>query len=404
MQPTAPRGLVTAHAVLALVLTTAAASAQQPETGVACDVEPVQIAYGQHTNGCSLSPSTDTDLFEFEGVAGEEIWILIDAISSNLDPSLRLLDPLGSFVDIGAGTTSPLTCANGCTLVATVTLPLTGIYTMILTDVGNDETGNYRLQLERIPPIAAAPPALLNNVPMQDLIDFSTDVDFFAFAANAGDLLDLKIDAISSNLDPELRILDPSGAMLPIGGGSVTTLWCANGCTLTYSWTVASTGTHTVVLNDVGRDEGGTYSIGLQCLFGTCPPPPFQNYGMGLAGTGAILPTISGAGDTTLGGSVTVSVADGLGGTPGVIVLSTGQASIPIFGGDVLVFPLLHLEPILLDQLGGGAGAGGAAWGLGLPSTPGLVGASVYFQAGLFDAGAAQSIALTNGLKMTFGA
>ena len=58
---------------------------------------------------------------------------------------------------------------------------------------------------------------------------------------------------------------------------------------------------------------------------------------------------------------------------------------------------MLHMEPIVLDP------AGSAAWSFGLPANPGLVGASVFFQAGLFDAGAIQSIALTDGLKLTFG-
>ncbi|MEM7311119.1 MAG: hypothetical protein AAF682_30895 [Planctomycetota bacterium] len=376
----------------ALLLLTPAAWAQQSESAADCAAEPVQIAYGQHAS-CALSGATDTDTLDFQGLTGERVRIVLDAVSGNLDPCLRLLDPLGAWVDLGAGPGGDYCCISGCTLVADLSLGETGTYRMLVSDWGSDEGGSYLLQLERLPPVSSPPPALIYNVTASDALDHSTDVDFFAFAATAGDLMQLTVDAVSGNLDPCLEILGPSGALLDLGGS--TALCCISGCAIQHTWTVAETGTHTVVLADWGNDEGGSYDLTLQCLFGTCPPPPFQPYGLGLAGTGGIVPELTGSGVAALGGSVTLQVSGGAPGAVGLLGASPSEAFLPIFGGAVLIFPFAIVTPLTLD--GGGAGAHTYP----VPATPPLVGEAFFLQAGFLDAGAPEGVSLSQGLKLT---
>lgn len=377
--------------VLALVLPPTAA--QQPEASVDCIVEPVQIAYGQHSS-CSLSPTTDIDTFEFAGVQGERVRFIVDAMG-NHDPCLKVLDPVGAWVDVGAGATGiGYCCTDGCAFVAEVTLGVTGDYLVIVEEWGHDETGTYLLEIERLPPLSSPPPALILNVPVSDVLNHTTDHDFFAFAANAGDLMHLAVDAMG-NHDLYLEILDPSGLPLNLGGTCGAALCCVDGCALAHSWSVAQSGTHTVILSEWGLDEVGSYDISLQCFFGTCPPPPFQPYGVGLAGTGGLEPKLSGAGVPQLGGSVTINVSDGLASTGGVMVASPGQAHLPIFGGAVLVFPFAIVDMFVLDP----GGAGGVTYTI--PLMPALVGVPFYAQAGFLDPGAVQGVSMTHGLKLT---
>jgi hypothetical protein len=93
-------------------------------------------------------------------------------------------------------------------------------------------------------------------------VDTSTDLDRFTFHGEAG--TDIRI-AISSpdGLDARLEIRDPSGAV-------VYDNWCLNGCTFQADLSLTETGTYHVAISDVDTNEGGSYQLGLQCLFGAC--------------------------------------------------------------------------------------------------------------------------------------
>ncbi|MHC5211085.1 MAG: M28 family metallopeptidase [Planctomycetota bacterium] len=127
-------------------------------------------------------------------------------------------------------------------------------------------------------------------------------------------------------------------------------------------------------------------------------------YGAGLAGSGGYVPVLSGGGSANLGQGFSVLLEDGLGGAPGYLVLGTDGASLPKFGGTILVGPLDSLT--LLPAVLAGAATPGAGWvqfHSSVPNDPLLTGVGAYLQYVVADPGAVFGRSLSNGLEFVFG-
>lgn len=125
-------------------------------------------------------------------------------------------------------------------------------------------------------------------------------------------------------------------------------------------------------------------------------------YGAGLAGTSAVVPQLGIGGCPELNKPITIVASQVVGAAPGVLGIAAAPASIPLFGGTLLVDPSALMQPIFAAGTPGLGGAGQFT----LPFTatdPSLVGASIYLQAGFLDVGAPQGVSLTNGLGISFG-
>ena len=75
----------------------------------------------------------------------------------------------------------------------------------------------------------------------------------------------------------------------------------------------------------------------------------------------------------------------------------------PFFGGTLLVSGIFWALPEGLGGTPGVAGQGSSSTPFAIPGNAGLAGASIYVQAGYVDAGAAQGVSLTNGLRIGLG-
>jgi hypothetical protein len=133
----------------------------------------------------------------------------------------------------------------------------------------------------------------------------------------------------------------------------------------------------------------GDYVIRARVL--TQGPKP---YGSGLAGAAGV-PQISWDGLWSLGSSISVDCSSVAPGLPGVLVLAGAPASIPLFGGTLLVdlaaptiFPLLSTS------------VGSASKSVAIPTQPAIAGLHAYFQFGFLDSAAPQGFALSNGLDV----
>lgn len=237
-------------------------------------VEPTVIFYRAHTVGCRIDTTSDADSFTFEGTVGDVVRIVVQGVSDGLDPRLEVRDPDGILLHNAI-------CANGCsmvvepasfTIVPSPSLTKTGTYSILISDDNHNEGGVYGIQLERIPPLVT-PQKVLRNTNVTDRIDHIGDVDFFVFDGVAGTDIRITIAAFFDGLDPRLEVYDPDG--LPLHNST-----CANGCAIvvepnsfnvTPSTFLPKTGTYLLILSDSNHDEGGSYEINIQCLFGACP-------------------------------------------------------------------------------------------------------------------------------------
>jgi hypothetical protein len=131
----------------------------------------------------------------------------------------------------------------------------------------------------------------------------------------------------------------------------------------------------------------------------------FQPYGLGMPGSGGIVPTIGGSGEASIGGTFSIDIANGLGGTQGRLLVGTnGPAAIPVEGGTLLVQPPLLRTPIRLDGPAGVPGAGAASVTFTIPNQLALIGTRLNFQARLVDPGAERALgAPAAGVSFTGG-
>ncbi len=130
-------------------------------------------------------------------------------------------------------------------------------------------------------------------------------------------------------------------------------------------------------------------------------PGTTTTYGSGCPGTGGVVPTISIGGCPIPGSAVTISIADGLGGSTALLLFGLGQGNAPIGGGCSLLLSGVF-GPTLSIPLGGvGAGAGSTQFGGPLPA--GTSGVTITFQAFVLDAASPVGGSATHGVQMDIG-
>lgn len=121
------------------------------------------------------------------------------------------------------------------------------------------------------------------------------------------------------------------------------------------------------------------------------------SYGMGCAGTGGFVPSLSASNNPVAGQPISVTLDDALGGSTAILLFGLTQAAIPIGGGcQLLVSPVL---PAIVAFPLGGVGPGNGT--ITLNSTVPLSTSGITFtlQAFVTDGGNPLGYAATNGLE-----
>ena len=110
------------------------------------------------------------------------------------------------------------------------------------------------------------------------------------------------------------------------------------------------------------------------------------------------MPLLDSSGCPAPHGWFTIEVSDVLGAAPGVLVMGTQGASIPIFGGNLLVMPPFSLLPLKMSN--GGPGEGAQDLSFAMPDDPILIGLTLYMQAIMTDGGTLFGYSMSNGLAV----
>jgi hypothetical protein len=129
-----------------------------------------------------------------------------------------------------------------------------------------------------------------------------------------------------------------------------------------------------------------------------CDPCPNNGvrYAAGVAGTGGRVPDLGFAECPVIGATVNLAIAGGRPQACGCLGFGAAPASVPAFGGALVV----ELGVVLCHQLDS---AGGFTLPIALPDDPSLIGATAYAQAAYIDPAAPFGIALSRGLAITVG-
>ncbi|VAW58879.1 5-deoxy-glucuronate isomerase [hydrothermal vent metagenome] len=255
------------------LLSLPAAIASHSESTVSCNEgvvsEPLLMQYSQHTNSCAISPATDLDRFSFNGSANDLVRINVLSTSNGLGPNLEIRDPSGLIIvnggADGAACNSNLTCSFSLDL----SLPENGNYTLLISDTGTNNIGNYIMTVERLLP-AAALPRLDYDASVSDTISPATDVDNFSFYGTAGTHVRFNVLSTSNGSGPTFEIYDPNG--LRVVNGVSDSAGCSSNLTCSFSvdFTPLSSGFYSLVLYDIGNNNTGNYQLSLWCISGLC--------------------------------------------------------------------------------------------------------------------------------------
>lgn len=257
---------------LSLWLPAATASAQQTETTTECDegsiAEPVELVYGNTTNGCAIAPASDTDRFFFSGNAEDQVRVHLVVQSTNLDPFVELRDAANTLI----ATDNCFSASNTtCALAFDVVLPSTGDYLLIVFDNGADNAGNYQLALERMFPNDAAQ-LLPYDESVGGTLSPGPDIDFYYFDVSAGAQLYLNLLTFTLGLDPRVEIRDPSGNSVISGfaDGAACNSATNTRCSFRIALEPEISGRYSLMVYDDDGFNTGDFGLSLWCVFGDC--------------------------------------------------------------------------------------------------------------------------------------
>ena len=249
--------------MLAVALLPAAASAL--EVDAPCSNSAVIMSYGERAL-CSISAGTDIDVYKFAGSAGDLVRVVIDGLNYDFDPKLELFGPSGApYPSTSCNSTYNTTCSAA----RTWQLQENGLYTLLVSDAGTNNTGNYALDLQVLPPQVHVP-ILGYGQTLTVAINHGSDSDWLRFDGLRGDRVILAVNGLNYDLDPRIQVMDPSG----------TIWWLDLSCNSTYNTTCSFTsgvltlpddGTYYIAVLDNGWDNTGSLNVSLTCVLGTCP-------------------------------------------------------------------------------------------------------------------------------------
>jgi hypothetical protein len=262
-------------AILALALTLGVClfvpSMARADEGQQCPSDPVDmfISYGADII-CAIDQPGNSDLFRFDGTAGERIKIYTVGTSS---PCIELV-----------GVTTACDSRYSQFSIDTV-LPKTQEYTIRVFD-GRLGTGTFNLFLERTVPQSPNARQITYGQNLADKFGLAGDLDEFFFTASVGDLVD--ITTVSGSGSPCIALYAPDAK----------TAWSAcdsryHNFELRQALTLA--GNYTILIFDPNSSTAD-YTVTLKCLAGPCVVtqiPDVSGYitlrGTPLSGTGVSL-------------------------------------------------------------------------------------------------------------------
>ena len=218
---------------------------------------PSALNPGQVQTG-SIGATAASNTYTLNATANDVVDFTVVATSGGLIPKILVYNPNGALVNSTyAG--SPFSCSGLTLELNTVTLPVTGIYTVLVRDCNDTNTGAYSVYSQR-----TNNPALSSNLPLAQqqagLIASPAGANVYTFSATANDVYDISVGTSSGSLIPKIRVYQPNGSLV-----SSTYAGTPFGCS--GSWidmsavTLPVTGTYSVFITDCGDTFTGNYAI-----------------------------------------------------------------------------------------------------------------------------------------------
>ena len=212
------------------------------------------IQSGETRAGFQILVPSAMDTWTFEGTAGDRILFNAETTDGLLDPDIDLYHP--SDVD-------PEAHANN---VMDHQLAQSGLYTVVISDLGKDATGTYNVSFLKIPgTVSSAGDPNGGSIASGQTIVGSTitpisDMDAFQFYGAAGDRILFNAETTAGLLDPDIDLYPPDSGDREAHANNVM------------DHQLAQSGLYTVVISDLGKDATGTYNVSFSKIPSTVRP------------------------------------------------------------------------------------------------------------------------------------
>lgn len=202
------------------------------------------IASGQ-TIQATIGVAGEVDDYTFDANAGDAIVAGLSRDGSAIEPRLRILSPTSAVLHDEINTFG---------LDHVLAAPVSGTYTLRVSESGDNETGAYAVSLARLPgpqtsdgddgPLTSGQ-SYLGGITL-------SDIDVFTFTATAGEKITMGLSRVGSSIEPTLDVFSPAGT-------NVFTGTTAFG--LAADFAVPTGGSYYAVVRDANCDEVGQYRL-----------------------------------------------------------------------------------------------------------------------------------------------
>ncbi|MBU0715215.1 MAG: caspase family protein [Verrucomicrobia bacterium] len=176
-----------------------------------------------------------------------------------LVPSIQIYDPYGNLV-----TTNSPPPPDYCSEV-TATLTNVGIYTVVCNDYENG-IGRYAVSMIKIPGTLWATDTdlgiIISGETKTGTINVPGDLDAALFSAVSGDVVQVTMSEVDSEVNPVIELYNPEGLCLATGTAPLKV-------TAVITNTLATNGTFTVICKDAyDRKQNIHYTLTMECIGG----------------------------------------------------------------------------------------------------------------------------------------
>ena len=203
----------------------------------------------------TLTPASDTDLLQFSATAGDRVVITASGTTSGVHPEIYLYPP-------GGGPSEASVTGFGDWKRLDHQIEAAGIYTILVQEYGQDNTGGYGISLAKIPGALTSPSdadggAIVSAQTLTGTLTPASDTDLLQFSATAGDRVVITASGTTSGVHPEIYLYPP-------GGGPSEASVTGFGDAKRLDHQIETTGTYTILLQEYGQDNTGVFGISLQ--------------------------------------------------------------------------------------------------------------------------------------------
>jgi hypothetical protein len=201
----------------------------------------------------TIAMAAQSDTYTFNANANDVVDLTMTRTSGSLAPKIRLYNPTGTLVS----SISPGNCNGASVEMNTVTLPVTGTYTVLVGDCSDAQTGGYEIyaQLTDAPTPCSQ---LTFGQTVSDTIGSAAQSNTYCFSANLNDEIDFTMTRTSGGLAPKIRVYSELTGE-PIGSANPGN---CNGASIELNTLkIPATGMYAVFAGDCSDTQTGNYEV-----------------------------------------------------------------------------------------------------------------------------------------------